>query len=158
MENYYGFPGGINGKKLAEQGVEQARRLGVEILSEEVTAIEQGLNGHAVRTTGGEMEAKCILLATGKARQALPVKGMEEFRGRASASAPYVTDFIPRKVPGPNWQRPVCRGGIQRSAAVQPGDPGFHQRPASDRLLSGKHPLCVWPHPGDLGAAAGGRH
>ena len=40
IENYYGFENGINGKDLYKTGIEQAKKLGAEVLEEEVTNIQ----------------------------------------------------------------------------------------------------------------------
>ena len=40
IENYYGFAEPISGKMLEESGIEQAKRLGVEILKREVISIK----------------------------------------------------------------------------------------------------------------------
>ena len=40
IENYYGFPDGINGKELYQNGIEQARNLGVDVKKQEVIKIE----------------------------------------------------------------------------------------------------------------------
>ena len=36
IDNYYGFPGGIPGKELYENGIKQAKELGIEIEKKEV--------------------------------------------------------------------------------------------------------------------------
>ena len=40
IDNYYGFANGISGKKLYENGLNQAVNLGVEIVQDEVINIE----------------------------------------------------------------------------------------------------------------------
>ena len=40
VENYYGFENPISGKELLETGIKQAKRLGVIVEKDEVTAIE----------------------------------------------------------------------------------------------------------------------
>lgn len=97
IENYYGFPEPVSGAELADRGVAQARRLGVEVREEEVVSIAME-DLFTVRTSarsegladgeggsGGEgatYRARAVLLATGKARTALKVPGFEELRGK----------------------------------------------------------------------------
>ncbi|MFI3257592.1 MAG: FAD-dependent oxidoreductase [Spirochaetales bacterium] len=94
IENYYGFAKPISGIDLAQAGVEQARAFGVEVETDEVTAIEQvfaenasageGTNRPQFKiTTGTEKEylASAVLIATGKQRTGLRVAGFEEYQG-----------------------------------------------------------------------------
>ena len=39
IENYYGFETPVGGKELIDIGIKQAKNLGVEIISDEVTSI-----------------------------------------------------------------------------------------------------------------------
>ena len=81
IENYYGFPDPLTGAELVNRGIGQATRLGVTVVSDEVTGIslEDSLQ---VKTPRGEYRAKTVLLATGKSRISLKVPGFEEYRGR----------------------------------------------------------------------------
>ena len=57
IDNYYGFPGGISGKDLYEAGIEQAKKLGVDVKEEEVTNIEMvDLGKYKVKTEENEYE------------------------------------------------------------------------------------------------------
>ncbi len=81
IENYYGFPEGVDGKELADRGIAQAERLGVEILTGEV--VEIGMEDEfIVKTTEREYRSKTILLATGKSRFHLKVPGFDKLRGK----------------------------------------------------------------------------
>ena len=81
IENYYGFAEPISGMKLWQNGVENARRLGVEFLEDEVVgfAVEDTL---VVLTTGGRYPADGVIIATGSPRKTPPVKGLDVFEGR----------------------------------------------------------------------------
>jgi len=81
IENYYGFPEPLTGAELVDRGIGQATRLGVTIVTEEVTGIVLEDSFHA-KTPRGDYRAKTVLLATGKSRISLKVPGFEEFRGR----------------------------------------------------------------------------
>ena len=61
IENYYGF-NSISGLDLAKKGEEQAKNLGIEVITDEVLEIE----GLTVITKSNRYEAKSIFLATGK--------------------------------------------------------------------------------------------
>ena len=81
IENYYGFPQPVEGKKLWENGVENAKRLGVKFIEDEVVgfAVEDTL---VVLTTKGRYPADGIIIATGSPRRTPPVKALSDFEGR----------------------------------------------------------------------------
>ena len=83
IDNYYGFPGGISGKDLYEAGIEQAKRLGVDVKEEEVTNIEMiDLGKYKVKTEENEYETGAIIIATGNKKVKPNIKGIEEFDGK----------------------------------------------------------------------------
>lgn len=81
IENYYGFSEPISGNKLIEEGIGQAKRLGVDILSDEVLGISYNGN-FIVQAKNKEYETKSIILATGSSRVAPRIKGLEKFEGK----------------------------------------------------------------------------
>jgi thioredoxin reductase (NADPH) len=82
IENYLGFPFGISGGELAHRALQQAKRLGAEIV---VTRTVQSLDA-ASRTLfldGGDvLRAKTVVLATGVSWRQLDVPALERLRGR----------------------------------------------------------------------------
>ena len=81
IENYYGFAEPVSGRGLVENGLAQARRMGVEIISNEVVGIGY-VNQLIVKTAKGEYPADAVILATGSSRQAPKIKGLSEYEGR----------------------------------------------------------------------------
>lgn len=81
IDNYYGFPGGVTGSQLLELGINQAKELGIEVISDEVIAIDK-LSNFTVITSKHSYEAKTVILATGKTRQTLTIKGFNQFKGK----------------------------------------------------------------------------
>jgi len=81
IENYYGFSAPVSGADLSECGVEQAKRLGAEIIPEEVVGIAYD-GAFTVKTRGGEYRSEGVVIATGSPRKAPSIKGIEEFEGR----------------------------------------------------------------------------
>lgn len=81
IENYYGFAQPVEGEKLQEAGEEQAKRLGVEIVKEEVLAINFEEN-FVVETVNRTYEASNVILATGMTRNTLKAKGIKELEGK----------------------------------------------------------------------------
>jgi len=82
IENYLGFPSGISGDELASRALQQARRLGAEILVNRAVA---GLDPatREVRLDGGEVvRAKTLILATGVSWRRLEIEGFERLNGK----------------------------------------------------------------------------
>lgn len=82
IENYYGFADGISAGELISNGIGQAKRLGVEFLSEEVCGIEFGDGGYDIKTTARRIEAGAVVIACGTARNVPPIGNIEKFEGR----------------------------------------------------------------------------
>lgn len=82
IENYYGFSQPIDGKKLIEDGISQALYLGVNILDDTVISIKDEGDHFLVNTKSESLHTQTVLLATGKTRENLSIKGYRKFRGR----------------------------------------------------------------------------
>ncbi|WP_406677291.1 thioredoxin-disulfide reductase [Moorella sp. ACPs] len=82
IENYPGFPEGINGMELAMKFAEQAKRFGARIEMATVQGVE--LNGEIKKafTGSGEFKSRAVIIASGAHPRPLGVPGEEEFRGR----------------------------------------------------------------------------
>lgn len=81
IENYYGFSDVIRGRDLLEEGEKQAARLGAEILTNEVIAIEKK-DFFDVLTPDGRYSAKAMLIATGQPLKKVRIDNLEAFEGR----------------------------------------------------------------------------
>lgn len=81
IDNYYGFPKGISGKELYQNGIEQAKILGIEIIEDEVVALNY-LENFEVETVNSQYTAKSVILATGTNRVTPNIKGIQEFEGK----------------------------------------------------------------------------
>ncbi|MDD2621282.1 MAG: FAD-dependent oxidoreductase, partial [Syntrophomonadaceae bacterium] len=82
IENYPGFPFGVNGSDLMESFQKQAERFGAEIRMEEVLSIENSIANKKVITSQGEYQARAIIIAVGARRRELDVDGEQDFLGR----------------------------------------------------------------------------
>lgn len=82
IENYPGFIEPVPGWKLMADMEEQARRLGVQIESAEVTGITKTEGIFSLQTPGGELYAKSVIIASGAQSRKLGVPGENEFLGR----------------------------------------------------------------------------
>jgi thioredoxin reductase (NADPH) len=82
IENYLGFPSGVSGEELADRALQQARRLGAEILvTREITRIDPAT--HHVHLDGGDvLRAKTIILACGVSWRKLEIEGFDRLSGK----------------------------------------------------------------------------
>src|ERR671937_603326 len=82
IENYLGFPSGVSGAELASRALQQARRLGAEIL---VTRSVSRIDARTlqVHLDGGDViRARTIILACGVAWRRLSIEGFERLAGK----------------------------------------------------------------------------
>lgn len=81
IENYYGFPEPITGEELYERGIEQAKKLGIQLITEEVIGIEYE-DFFSIITNSYQYKAKTVLLATGKSRNIPKINGIDKLEGK----------------------------------------------------------------------------
>lgn len=81
LDNYPGFPDGVNGFELMDNFHKQAERFGVETRLEEVIKIESLPEGKKVTTTEGEYMARAVVISLGARRRELKIPGEQEFKG-----------------------------------------------------------------------------
>jgi len=82
IENYLGFPFGVSGEELANRALQQAKRMGAEIV---VTRRVQHIDAasHTVILDGDEiLRGKSIILAPGVTWRRLNIPSIEQYRGR----------------------------------------------------------------------------
>ena len=83
VDNYPGFPEGIEGLKLAENLQKQAERFGAVIELDEVQTVVKDNDGlFTLKTAMAEYRAKAVLIGTGSQWKKLGIPGEEEFYGR----------------------------------------------------------------------------
>lgn len=74
IENYFGFPEGIDGPLLLEKGLQQARKFGVKTLKDEIVTAspveQEGKKVFIIKTSKGlDVKARAMIIATG-----IPIK------------------------------------------------------------------------------------
>ena len=82
IDNYPGFPEGINGFELAMQMKQGAERFGVETELSEVLSVDLKGAVKQIRTADGTYQAKTVVLASGAHPRELGLAGERELRGR----------------------------------------------------------------------------
>ncbi|TML75961.1 MAG: FAD-binding protein, partial [Actinobacteria bacterium] len=82
IENYLGFPAGVSGEELSSRALQQARRLGAEILvTRSITRIDAST--HEVHLDGGDvLRAPTIILACGVHWRHPAIEGFDRLAGK----------------------------------------------------------------------------
>ena len=82
IENYLGFPSGVSGDELASRALQQAKRLGAEILvTRSVARIDASTR--QVHLDGGDVvRARTLILATGVTWRRLAIDGFDRLIGK----------------------------------------------------------------------------
>ena len=84
VENYPGFPEGIDGPQLMQHFRSQAERFGTRFITEDATRVEFGAEGepHTVWVEDQPYRARTVILSMGAEHKKLGVPGEEELSGR----------------------------------------------------------------------------
>lgn len=82
IDNYPGFPDGIEGLTLAEQLRKQAERFGANIELGEVLSMSDEGEYKKLETTDGDVYARAVLIATGSDYKKINVPGEAEYYAR----------------------------------------------------------------------------
>ncbi len=98
IDNYYGFVDGITGKELYQNGISQARNLGIDVLEQEVLNIEikEDLSYNVV-TVENTFNAKAVIIATGNKKVRPNIKGIEIYEGKGVSYCAICDGFFYRK-------------------------------------------------------------
>lgn len=82
VENYPGFER-ISGFDLSQKFLQHAQSYGLELIQQEVVAVEPGLDFHSVRIANGDvLRAHAVILATGGSPRRLNIPGENEYYGK----------------------------------------------------------------------------
>ena len=86
IENYFGFPEGVDGPVLIKKGIEQAENVGVTIIVDEVVAanVKNDEKNYFVLKSSDGQEFVChaLLIATGTPIKLSGIKGEDRFTGK----------------------------------------------------------------------------
>jgi thioredoxin reductase (NADPH) len=81
VENYPGFPDGIQGPAMMELFKKQAQRFGASFVRGDVTRIDVASRPFRVSTEETELTARALIVATGASPRTLGVPGEREYAG-----------------------------------------------------------------------------
>ena len=82
VENYPGFPSGVQGPELMELFKAQAERFGTTSVTADVTSVELGDRPFRVVSTEGELVADALIIATGASAKWLGIPSEQTFLNR----------------------------------------------------------------------------
>jgi thioredoxin reductase (NADPH) len=82
IENYPGFPEGLEGPKLGELFRAQAERFGAEVVYDTATEVDFTEQPYKITTYGGTYTADSVIITTGATPRHLEVPGEVEFTGK----------------------------------------------------------------------------
>jgi thioredoxin reductase (NADPH) len=106
VENYPGFDS-ISGMELILRFEKQAKNLGIKIVDDHVNKVEKKSKYYVVKTNKKEYKSKTVILALGRKKNRLNIKGESEYAGRgvsycATCDAPLFGNKIVGVVGGAN--------------------------------------------------------
>jgi len=82
IENYPGFPEGINGSELSQLMEQQAKRFGLEIINQEVLEIRLEGDRKVVRTHESDYYSEALIISSGTEYRKLGIPGEDAFIGK----------------------------------------------------------------------------
>lgn len=82
VENYPGFPEGIQGPELMEKLLKQAERFDADIRQEVVESVSREDNSITCTTGSGTIETQCLIIATGSRPRKLGLESEQRLSGK----------------------------------------------------------------------------
>jgi thioredoxin reductase (NADPH) len=82
IENYPGFPQGINGAELSQMMEEQAKRFGLETVNQEVLEVRLEEDWKVVRTHESDYYSEALIISSGTEYRKLGIPGEDAFIGK----------------------------------------------------------------------------
>lgn len=94
VDNFPGFPDGVDGGELARRFQSQAERFGAEIVPETVTGVNFSERPFTIQTDRNTCQAQTVIVATGAAHRRLGIPGEGKFYGRGVSSCATCDGFF----------------------------------------------------------------
>ena len=120
IENYYGIGEAITGKELHDRGIESAKALGVNFISDEIVGLSY-FDKFIISGVSGEYSSDAVILATGSERRAPKIKGIAEFENRGVSYCAICDAF-------------ACRG--KSAVVIGSGEYALHEATVLSRTSS----------------------
>ncbi len=97
VENYPGFPGGINGFELAMKFIQQAQEFGAEVSDQVAARVDFSSRPFTIETHDQTVQGHTIIVATGAFPRKLGIPGEKEFFGRGVSTCATCDGFLYRE-------------------------------------------------------------
>lgn len=94
VENYPGFPTGVQGPELMQKMIEQAEHFGAQMVYEDVSKVDFSKKPFTVWTGEEEYQAESIIIATGASSMWLGLPSEERLRGKGISSCATCDGFF----------------------------------------------------------------
>lgn len=94
VENYPGFPEGIQGPDLMQNFIKQAERFGAQLVYEDVVSVDFKSKPFKLSTGDHQYEAESVIVATGASSLWLGLPSEEKFRGKGVSSCATCDGFF----------------------------------------------------------------
>ncbi|MBE7413159.1 MAG: thioredoxin-disulfide reductase [Leptospiraceae bacterium] len=95
VENFPGFPEGIDGTKLTQLFRQQSEKYGTTIKTETVTKVDFNSHPFKIYTDEGVTEAKAVIIATGATAKRMNIKGEHDFWQRGISACAVCDGALP---------------------------------------------------------------
>lgn len=86
VENFPGFPDGVDGPVLMDQMKKQAEKFGAKIVFENVTSVNRPTTNYELSTTNSSYQSRAVILATGAETQWLGLPNEQRLIGHGVSS------------------------------------------------------------------------
>jgi len=94
VENYPGFPEGVQGPELMDRFRAQATRFGARIVSQQVESVDFQARPFTVTTADGPQTAQAVIIATGSTARWLGLPDEESFHGKGLSACATCDGFF----------------------------------------------------------------
>ena len=94
VENFPGFPDGIQGPEMMPLFKKQAERFGTRIVSDNVVSVDFSARPFVVKTADKEFSAESVIITTGASAKWLGIPGEKEYSGRGVSACATCDGFF----------------------------------------------------------------
>ena len=99
VENFPGFPEGVQGPDLIQKAKKQAERFGAKYLSEDVQSLSKRGSHYEIKTKEKSFRSKTVIICTGASARKLGIPGEKEFWAKGvSTCAPCDAPIFRNKI------------------------------------------------------------